>query len=527
MYTALYRKFRPALFSDVKGQDAIVTTLKNQIKADRIGHAYLFCGTRGTGKTSVAKIFARAVNCENPKDGEPCGECAVCRAITEGNALNVIEMDAASNNGVETIRQIREEVGYSPAEGRFTVYIVDEVHMLSESAFNALLKTLEEPPSYVIFILATTEVRKIPDTILSRCQRYDFRRIPVATIASRLKELLDKEGIRAEEKAVNYIARMADGSMRDGISLLDQAIAFYLGEELTYDRVLSALGASDSELFAGLYEAVLKEDVYGALKLVDGVVLHGSDLSLFVNDFCLYLRNLLLVKSVGDPEGIVDLSSEAMAVLKTQAEASSVNSLMRCIRICSELSSSLRYSAQKRILTEVALIRLIKSETETDTASLLERVEKLEKKLEEGVPARVTEPAPAYAPRSAPVEKKISPEKKKELLPAIPDDIRALILDWGELVDSLAAGYPVRNGFAGARLSLSNQNKLRILIDDEIRYGLCTTPEALELVEKACEERAGRRVELEVVPGNRDGGREEPDLRELLSEMINMEIEEE
>ena len=234
-YTALYRKFRPATFEEVKGQDHIVTTLKNQIQAGRIGHAYLFCGTRGTGKTTVAKILAKAVNCEHPLDGSPCNECSSCQAIQAGTSTNVIEIDAASNNGVDNIREIREEVSYRPTQGRYKVYIIDEVHMLSTGAFNALLKTLEEPPEYVIFILATTEVNKIPVTILSRCQRYDFKRITIDTIAGRLMELMQKEGVEAEERAVRYVAKAADGSMRDALSLLDQSIAFYLGESLTSD----------------------------------------------------------------------------------------------------------------------------------------------------------------------------------------------------------------------------------------------------------------------------------------------------
>ena len=227
-YTALYRKFRPASFADVKGQEHIVTTLKNQIAAERIGHAYLFCGTRGTGKTTVAKILARAVNCEHPVDGNPCGECETCKAIAAGTSMNVIEIDAASNNGVDNIREIRDEVAYSPTSGKYKVYIIDEVHMLSIGAFNALLKTLEEPPSYVIFILATTEAHKIPITILSRCQRYDFKRIPLTTIADRMRELMNEEQVEVEEKALRYIAKKADGSMRDALSLLDQCIAFYL-----------------------------------------------------------------------------------------------------------------------------------------------------------------------------------------------------------------------------------------------------------------------------------------------------------
>lgn len=295
-YTALYRKFRPQNFEDVKGQEHIVTTLKNQIKADRIGHAYLFCGTRGTGKTTIAKILAKAVNCEHPVDGSPCNECATCRAINEGTSMNVIEIDAASNNGVDNIREIREEVAYRPTQGNYKVYIIDEVHMLSTGAFNALLKTLEEPPSYVMFILATTEAHKIPITILSRCQRYDFRRITADTISARLMELMDKEGNDVEEKAIRYIAKAADGSMRDALSLLDQCIAFYLGETLTYEKVLENLGAVDTEVFSGLLRKILAQDTAGAIKILEDIIIQGREMGQFVTDFIWYLRNLLLIE---------------------------------------------------------------------------------------------------------------------------------------------------------------------------------------------------------------------------------------
>ena len=268
-------EFRPGEFEDVKGQDAIVTTLKNQIQTDRIGHAYLFCGTRGTGKTTVAKIFAKAVNCQHPVEGSPCGECAMCRSIAAGTSMNVIEIDAASNNGVDNIREIREEVAYRPTEGRFKVYIIDEVHMLSIGAFNALLKTLEEPPEYVVFILATTEAHKIPVTILSRCQRYDFKRISIETISDRLRELIDKEGLDVEDKAVRYIARMADGSMRDALSLLDQCTAFYIGKRLTYDNVLEVLGAVDADVFSRLLRELLERDVKKVIETVDELVMQG------------------------------------------------------------------------------------------------------------------------------------------------------------------------------------------------------------------------------------------------------------
>ena len=293
-YTALYRKFRPQNFEDVKGQEHIVTTLKNQIKADRIGHAYLFCGTRGTGKTTIAKILAKAVNCEHPIDGSPCNECPTCRAINAGASMNVVEIDAASNNGVDNIREIREEVAYRPTQGRYKVYIIDEVHMLSAGAFNALLKTLEEPPSYVIFILATTEVHKIPITILSRCQRYDFKRITVDTIADRLRELMEKEGNDVEDKAIRYIAKAADGSMRDALSLLDQCIAFYLGEKLTYEKVLENLGAVDTDVFSRLLREILSQHTSQAIKILEDLIIRGRELGQFVTDFIWYLRNLLL-----------------------------------------------------------------------------------------------------------------------------------------------------------------------------------------------------------------------------------------
>ena len=335
-YTALYRKFRPAEFEDVKGQDHIVTTLKNQIRAERIGHAYLFCGTRGTGKTTVAKIFARAVNCQHPVDGSPCGECEMCRAIAAGTSMNVIEIDAASNNGVDNIREIREEVAYRPTEGRYKVYIIDEVHMLSIGAFNALLKTLEEPPEYVIFILATTEAHKIPITILSRCQRYDFKRITIDTIAARMNDLMQQEQVEVEEKAIRYIAKAADGSMRDALSLLDQCIAFYLGQKLTYDHVLEVLGAVDTDVFSMLLRNVLKRDVSAVMHSVEELVMQGRELGQLTADFTWYLRNLLFIKSSDNMEDVLDVSTENLAQLKEEAEMIEDDALLRYIRIFSE-----------------------------------------------------------------------------------------------------------------------------------------------------------------------------------------------
>lgn len=383
-YTALYRKFRPDNFSEVKGQDHIVKTLCNQIQADRIGHAYLFCGTRGTGKTSIAKIFARAVNCEHPVNGNPCNECPTCRAIASGASMNVIEIDAASNNGVDNIREIREEVAYSPADGKYKVYIIDEVHMLSIGAFNALLKTLEEPPSYVIFILATTEAHKIPVTILSRCQRYDFRRIGQETILARLQELMEQEGVEAEEKALRYIAKKGDGSLRDSLSLLDQCIAFYLGETLTYDKVLEVLGAVDTDVFSDLLRKILREDIVDVIAALETLIMQGRDLTQFVSDFTWYMRNLMLIKASDDMEDVLDVSAENLIQLREEAAMIRNDTLMRFIRIFSELSNNIRYATNKRVLLELALIKLCKPEAESDELSLVERIRKLERALEHG-----------------------------------------------------------------------------------------------------------------------------------------------
>ena len=359
-YQALYRKWRPAVFEDVYGQDAIVTTLKNQITSGRIGHAYLFCGTRGTGKTTLAKIFARAVNCEHAAEhgGSPCNECPICRSILSENSMNVFEIDAASNNSVEDIRRIREEVAYPPTEGRYKVYIIDEVHMLSTSAFNALLKTLEEPPSYVIFILATTDPQKVPQTILSRCQRYDLKRIKSDVIAARLRELSGAEGRKVEDRAIDYIARTADGSMRDALSLLDRCFSFMTGQELSYKDTLEVLGASDTSVFSGLYRSLCSGDVEGALRAVSDTVAAGREIYQFTNDFIWYLRNVLLCMSTRDASDLLDASEENIGRLREDAALTDKTFLIEMMSRMAELSNRLRFARDKRTLLEVELIRL-------------------------------------------------------------------------------------------------------------------------------------------------------------------------
>ena len=369
-YQALYRKWRPATFDEIVGQDAVVTTLKNQVRTDRIGHAYLFCGTRGTGKTSAAKIFARAVNCPHAAehDGSPCNSCEVCEAIRTGRAMNVFEIDAASNNGVDNIRDIRDQVEYPPVTGRFKVYIIDEAHMLSTGAFNALLKTLEEPPSYVIFILATTDPQKIPPTILSRCQRYDFHRMSRRTAATHLREITALEGMKIEDRALSYIAEAADGSMRDALSLLDQCAAYHYGETLTYDNVLEILGAADTGVYSALYGQVVRGEIEEALKTVNELTAAGSDISQLINDFIWYLRTVLLAGSDASAD-ILDISEERLMMARADAALTSRQDLIMIMSALAELGNRARFSPQTRVLLEVELIRLCTRHTIQAAAS--------------------------------------------------------------------------------------------------------------------------------------------------------------
>lgn len=491
-YTALYRKFRPSSFEDVKGQDHIVTTLQNQIKAERIGHAYLFCGTRGTGKTSVAKVFAKAVNCENHVGGSPCGECKMCRTISSGASMNVIEIDAASNNGVDNIREIREEVDYRPTQGRYKVYIIDEVHMLSIGAFNALLKTLEEPPEYVIFILATTEVHKIPVTILSRCQRYDFKRITVDTIADRMRELLDKENVEAEEKAIRYIAKAADGSMRDALSLLDQCIAFYLGQKLTYDHVLEVLGAVDTEVFSKLLRQLVACSVKGVLGTLEELVMQGRELSQMTADFTWYLRNLLFVQSSDNMEDVLDVSSENLKQLKEEAKLIETDTLLRYIRIFSELSGQLKYATQKRVLMEVTFIKLCRPQMEQAQDALLDRIRLLEKKIEEGDFGREVQSKVVYI--SGEEHEKV--KEKPELPNAVPEDVRAVVKDFRRLTNEVS--IMLKNYLKSARLSVGTNGQLLVVMPDTVSAGVVGTKEHRQELESIIAKKFGKKMEIEV-----------------------------
>jgi len=383
-YTALYRQWRPHTFDEVVGQDHIVRILRNQIINDRISHAYLFCGSRGTGKTSTAKIFARAINCQSPMDGSPCGKCDVCRDLSSENNMDVLEIDAASNNRVEEMRELLDKVKYPPAVGRYKVYIIDEAHMLTIGAFNALLKTLEEPPEHVVFILATTEPHKIPDTILSRCQRYDFKRISLRVMMDRLSKIGQDMKIDIEPEAIETIARWAEGGMRDALSLLDQCMAFSNGV-VTNDSVLAILGTADQNFIFQFVENIMKGQLSSLLKQVDLLIEDSRDISIFVRDLIYHLRNLLLVKVCDEPEKLLDLSESTLDRYKSQAQYANEPRLIRAIEILSTLESELKWNSQPRIMLEMALVKITRPEQEDSLDALIDRISVLEDKLAKGV----------------------------------------------------------------------------------------------------------------------------------------------
>ncbi len=481
-YLALYRKYRPTTFDEVRGRDNIVRTLKNQISTGRIGHSYLFCGTRGTGKTTIAKIMARAVNCENPQDGNPCGVCPVCQATLQDANMNVVEMDAASNNGVEDVRNIIDEVSYSPTLGKYRVYIIDEVHMLSPAAFNALLKTLEEPPSYAIFILATTEPNKLPITILSRCQRYDFGRIPTAIIKQQLQDIARKEGLKVEEKAMQYIASAADGSMRDGLSILDQCSAFNYGnDELTYERALEILGAVDARTFSELFRCLHTRKVQEALNILDRILEQGRELTQFVGDFIWYLRNVMLLKASEETAKNMDVSQDNLDRMIEDARMAEMNEVMRYITTFSALSEQIRYSGSRRILTETALIRMCEPALDVPAnaletvRSLEERIRVLEQRLvqdekllsDAAAGLAVMPEAYAGAINQSGQNPTGAQNGQPRLPKALPADLKTIVENWSLYLAELPAGYE-KACLQDVKLSIDKSGQLLIVFDNYV-----------------------------------------------------------
>lgn len=379
-HLALYRKFRPLVFDDVVGQERVVHTIRNQIKSDSFAHAYLFNGIRGTGKTTIAKIFARAINCLNPQGVNPCNECSVCKSILNNASMDIIEMDAASNNSVDDIREINENVNFPPSNAKYKVYIIDEVHMLSKGAFNALLKTLEEPPAYVVFMLATTEPNKIPDTILSRCQRYDLKRVGKSDVLKRITHIMETLDLTYEPEAVDIIISKGEGSVRDSLSILDQCLSY--SEDLTYDLVIKTLGLIEISILNDLVEAFIEKDTNKAINLIHSTINEGKDVHQLIESLIEHFRNLLLVKMHKNPENIIDASEEQIQLFLKQSESFKLVEMTRALNILIEAEGSIKYSTHSKVLLEMAIIKLFTLENDYSIEGLTLKLEALEEKIE-------------------------------------------------------------------------------------------------------------------------------------------------
>ncbi len=427
MYRVLYRKWRPQTFEEVYGQPHITATLKNELVSGRVAHAYLFTGSRGTGKTTCAKILSKAVNCLSPHDGDPCNECEICRGIDNGSVLDVIEIDAASNNGVDNIRDLRDEANFTPVKAKYRVYIIDEVHMLSTGAFNALLKILEEPPEHVIFILATTEVHKLPATILSRCQRFDFKRITPEDICARLQYVAEHENITLDEDAAALIAKVADGALRDALSLLDRCCA--VDEHITNEVVTKSAGLAGRDYLMRLSECIIKKDCASALGIINELHMNSCDMERLCSEFMFHLRDLMIVKTVKNADSILIATDDELKSLKALAEKLPLEELLYDLNIIEDTFSQIKRSSNKRIPLEMAFVKLCSESLDSENNALLRRISALEAKLASGsftaapAPAReikheTKEPKPQTAPVSAkPAEPKKAPEPEKTAEP--------------------------------------------------------------------------------------------------------------
>ncbi|WP_294801115.1 DNA polymerase III subunit gamma/tau [uncultured Eubacterium sp.] len=415
MYQVLYRKYRPKVFSDVYGQDHVTSTLKNEIKNGRVSHAYLFTGSRGTGKTTCAKILAKAVNCEHNVDGEPCNECEVCKGLDNGSIYDVVEIDAASNNGVDNIRELRDETNYAPSRGKYRVYIIDEVHMLSTGAFNALLKTLEEPPAHVIFILATTEVHKLPATILSRCQRFDFKRIQPETMAVRLKEVAGLEGLSLDDDAAVLIARIADGALRDGLSILDQCAG--RSKEINSDLVSEVAGLAGREAMYKLSNCIANSDSNTAMSIISDLYQNSFDMERLCVEMINHFRNFLVAKTVRKSRELIICTDDEYNMILEASKNFTVESIVFALDLFQNTLVTIKGGASARIEVEMAFIKLCEPKMDESIASLLDRVSKLENAIKSGVkvqPTQTAVPAPKeeYVPREEP-----KPQPKAEPTP--------------------------------------------------------------------------------------------------------------
>ncbi len=493
-YKAIYRKWRPMVFEDVVGQGHITETLKNQITDGRVGHAYLFCGTRGTGKTTAAKIFARAVNCLNSKNGSPCNECEICRGILDGSIMDVVEIDAASNNGVDSIRELRDDTKYVTASAKYRVYIIDEVHMLSTSAFNALLKTLEEPPEHVIFILATTEPHQVPQTILSRCQRYDFRRIKPSDIILRTKEIAYGEGFNITEEAYALIARLGDGSMRDAISVLERVVSAS-GNDITYDNITDTLGMVPIDIQFDMAHAICDRSLGDIFSVLGRVSDMGQDLNVFVDSLISHFRNLIVCKVSESPEDLLDYSDEEIVRFKSDARSITYEKLSYIVESLSKAKSDAKWIKSPRVVYETAFMKMCRPELDMSQEALAARLSDMEEKLKEGITvAPVDTTAEKPEPEAKPEKKKPSgrlytPIPKEKLTASNP--IVMVAKKWDKTVSAVIKRNPfLATALVGAEITIDDEGI--ILLYDRTKekgaYNIALSKINLivQLVRKAC-----------------------------------------
>ena len=501
MHKALYRVYRPQIFEDVIGQEHITKTLRNQIDSDNIGHAYLFSGTRGTGKTSTAKIFARAVNCLNSVDQEPCNECEVCKDILSDNIMDVVEIDAASNNSVDDIRELRESVKYSPTKAKYKVYIIDEVHMLSQGAFNALLKTLEEPPSYVIFILATTEPHKIPATILSRCQRFDFKRVTVKDITLRMKRICTEENIEVEEKALNLIARNSQGALRDALSILDQCISFG-DNKIDYKDVVELLGTVNIEQLFDLAKYIIDQNTRESLKILNEFIVWGKDIRNLINDLIDHFRNLMICKVSNDLDEIIALPEETIDKLRAQAETVNNNDLIRILNILSETQDNIRVASNPRVVAEITMMKIAQPMFDESKEALIKRIENLEKVIESGNITVTTVSAPTSDNANT---NEISESNKKEEVEyeqVRSEDVNMIENAWKNILKSIRAdkNMPVYALLGDVKDFNVYESKLYLIFDDN--YGFAKTrlssPDTIKYIENKIREVTNRSFSVSI-----------------------------
>lgn len=503
MHKALYRVYRPKTFEDVVGQEHIVKTLKNQIKNNNIGHAYLFSGTRGTGKTSTAKIFARAVNCLNSINEEPCNECEICVDTLNDNIMDIVEIDAASNNSVDDIRELRESVKYTPSKAKYKVYIIDEVHMLSQGAFNALLKTLEEPPSYVIFILATTEPHKIPATILSRCQRFDFKRVSSKDIANRMAYICEKENIQAEEKALSLIARNSQGALRDALSILDQCMSFG-NEKIEYNDVIELLGTVNIDELFELSQAIICEDTKKSLQILNEFIIWGKDIRNLINDLIDHFRNLMVCKVSRELDEIISLPEETIERLKEQAKTININDLIRILNILSETQDSMKSSSNTRILAEVTIMKIAQPMFDESKEALIKRIENLEQIIESGNIKVVTVQDESNEGMEYKDEQVSNQEEKQEIVyeDVKSEDAKLVESSWKKIIqkikdDKKPSIYALLKEVSGFYIK---ENSLFIIFNDNFSFARSrlSSEETIKYVEQVIREVLNRSFHLKI-----------------------------